>query len=165
LCFLVQIHPRPPGIEPRGDAKHGKTEFVGRNSDFREAYIEDARERAEAGATLAELAEHFGCSIPTLYAWGKKDKRFLVALKAGREHADSRVEATLYQKAVGYSRTEVTTEPDGTTKTVTTHYPADTTSGIFWLKNRKPDEWRDRHEQDNSGTINVVVTGGLPKDV
>jgi hypothetical protein len=144
---------------------HEEISDMPRDSDFREAYIEDARERAEAGATIAELADHFGCSMPTLYAWGKKDKRFLVALKAGREHADERVEATLFQKAVGYSRTEVTELPDGSTKTVTTHYPADTTSGIFWLKNRKPNEWRDRQEQDHTGTVAVVVTGGLPKDV
>ena len=140
-------------------------ERIGRPSGYKEEYVQEARELCEAGATQAELAAHWGVSIPTLYVWGKFHRDFLDALRVGRGYADDRVEATLYQKATGYSRTEVTTEPDGTTKTVTTHYPADTTSGIFWLKNRQPDKWRDRREQDNTGTVTLHVTGGLPKDV
>lgn len=33
--------------------------------------------------------------------------------------------------------------------------PPDTTAAIFWLKNRKPDEWRDKHETELSGGLNV----------
>ncbi|MFC6324030.1 helix-turn-helix domain-containing protein [Companilactobacillus baiquanensis] len=33
--------------------------------------------------------------------------------------------------------------------------PPDTTAAIFWLKNRKPDDWRDKHETELSGGLNV----------
>lgn len=33
--------------------------------------------------------------------------------------------------------------------------PPDTTAAIFWLKNRKPEEWRDKHETELSGGLNV----------
>ena len=26
------------------------------------------------------------------------------------------------------------------------HHPPDTTAAIFWLKNRRRDDWRDRHD-------------------
>ena len=41
------------------------------------------------------------------------------------------------------------------------HYPPDTVAMIFWLKNRRPDKWRDRQEieQHNTGEINIVVKG------
>lgn len=31
----------------------------------------------------------------------------------------------------------------------------DTTAQIFWLKNRKPDEWRDRQQVEHSGDMNI----------
>lgn len=36
--------------------------------------------------------------------------------------------------------------------------PPDTTAAIFWLKNRKPDEWRDRKETELSGGVGVQVS-------
>ena len=35
-------------------------------------------------------------------------------------------------------------------------YPPDTLAGIFWLKNRKPKEWRDRHEVEWKNTAPIV---------
>ena len=31
----------------------------------------------------------------------------------------------------------------------------DTTAQIFWLKNRKPQEWRDKKETEVTGNLNV----------
>jgi hypothetical protein len=47
----------------------------------------------------------------------------------------------------------------------TEHYPPDTTAAIFWLKNRRRNEWRDRQldtNDDGEGGSGVRVTGGLP---
>ena len=64
------------------------------------------------------------------------------------------VENMLYKRATGYEYDEVKEEyEDGvlTKRTVTkkTVVP-DTSAQIFWLKNRKPTEWRDRREVDNT---------------
>jgi hypothetical protein len=39
----------------------------------------------------------------------------------------------------------------------TERYPPDTTAAIFWLKNRRPDLWRDRHETVHSAGEGVAA--------
>ena len=39
----------------------------------------------------------------------------------------------------------------------------DTTAQIFWLKNRRPDEWRDKKNVDVSGAESVVIVNDIPK--
>jgi hypothetical protein len=69
------------------------------------------------------------------------------SLKAGKEEADSRVEQSLYQRAVGYSfeSEKVFCNKDGevTRVPIVEHVPPDVTACIFWLKNRDPAHWRD----------------------
>jgi hypothetical protein len=43
---------------------------------------------------------------------------------------------------------------------LTKHYPPDTTACIFWLKNRKPREWRNRTELQMEQEV-----AGVPADV
>ena len=45
------------------------------------------------------------------------------------------------------------------TKEITKEIPPDTTAQIFWLKNRRPDKWRDKQEleQDNTGVLETLV--------
>ena len=63
---------------------------------------------------------------------------------------DRQVENALLKRALGYEYTEVTKEyvPDvgkmTVTKEVTKQVIPDTTAQIFWLKNRKPGDWRDK---------------------
>ena len=38
------------------------------------------------------------------------------------------------------------------------YYPPDTTAGIFWLKNRKPAEWRDKQEVEHSGNVTIQAS-------
>ena len=35
------------------------------------------------------------------------------------------------------------------------YYPPDSTALIFWLKNRKPADWRDKVEPEHSGTVQI----------
>jgi hypothetical protein len=57
------------------------------------------------------------------------------------------VEQSLYQRAVGYSLNseKIFCNKDGevTRVPIVEHVPPDVTAQIFWLKNRKPSEWRD----------------------
>lgn len=117
------------------------------------------------GFTDAELADFFGVSVVTLANWKAQFPAFLSALKIGKEDADQRVERSLYQRACGYSHPDVVvTNYQGqvTLTPITKVYPPDTTSCIFWLKNRKPEEWRDVQRFEHSGTI-ATNEDGLAK--
>lgn len=130
---------------------------AGRRSSFKEEYIEQARKLCELGATDEEVADFIGVSVRTLYRWNIDHPKFCQALKVGKEVADQRVEQSLYHKAVGYSHESVKIfMPAGASEPIyapyTEHIPPDTTAMIFWLKNRKPDEWRDAKQIDKTVT-------------
>lgn len=127
--------------------KHAR---AGQPTKYRTQFCKPARALCERGATDAELATYFEVSIDTISEWKKLHKEFSAATKNGKQFADNNVEKALYERAVGYkhpdthfSTYEGIVIPTPTTK----HYPPDATSMIFWLKNRKPKEWRDRQEQ------------------
>ena len=106
------------------------------------------------GATDAEVADFYDVDVRTIYRWKNTHDEFCQALKAGKDQADDRVERALYHKAIGYEQEDVKIfMPAGADKPVYAPYTAkiapDTTAAIFWLKNRKPDEWRDRQVVDN----------------
>lgn len=103
--------------------------------------------------TDEEIAIILGVSDSTLTRY-KKDERFMTALKRGKLTVDSRVMNSLYRRATGYKYTERTFEqirfgsklPDGKNvlvKTVIKHVEPNVTAQIFWLKNRRPQDWRD----------------------
>lgn len=123
----------------------------GRPSKFRPEMVEQARKLCLLGATDREIADFFKVDVATIYRWKADNEQFCDALKVGKEAADSRVERSLYQKALGYSHDAVKIFADPKTGAeqivpYTEHYAPDTTAAIFWLKNRKPAEWRDRQE-------------------
>lgn len=50
------------------------------------------------------------------------------------------------------------------TKEVTKEVLPDTTAQIFWLKNRRPDRWRDKQDIEHSGQIGgVTIVNDIPK--
>src|SRR5215831_15756104 len=77
----------------------------------------------------------FDVSESTIDNWKAAHPEFLAALKTGRELADAEVANSLYRRAIG----------DG-------DRPPDVTACIFWLKNRRPDWWRDAHRQEHAIT-------------
>lgn len=103
---------------------------------------------ARNGLTDADIAHNIGISVGTLYEWKKKYVELAEALKEGKEVADLRIENALYQKALGYDADEIREEYEGNIcvkKTVIhKHYAPDTTAQIYWLKNRRPENWRDK---------------------
>ena len=109
---------------------------------------------ARDGLTDEQIAKNIGISTGTLYEWKKKYSEFSEALKRGKEVVDREVENALLKRALGYEYEEVKQiiEKDAKgrdrkriEKTIK-HVVPDTTAQIFWLKNRKPHEWRDRRE-------------------
>ena len=102
---------------------------------------------ARDGLVLEEIAHNMGINRCTLYEWRREFPTIANALKNGRAVADRKVENALFNRAIGSDVTEVkvTEGKDGKSVVTTTkHVPADVTACIYWLKNRKPDEWNDR---------------------
>jgi hypothetical protein len=152
--------------EGRGALKLIKT---GAPTKYIDEYPVQARELCENGATLVELAAFFQVSTFTIHQWRNRYPAFASAIKVGREASDNRVERALYERATGYSIETVKLFRDGpkydetgcrtedgkvTRVVVTEHIPPDTTACIFWLKNRRPREWRDKHDLNVNGTVN-----------
>lgn len=117
---------------------------------------------ARDGLTDEQIAQNIGISRQTLYDWIKRFPDISDTLKRGKEVIDRQVENALLKRALGYRYDEVTKEmvDDGTgrlvvTKVVTKEVQPDTTAQIFWLKNRKPTEWRDKQQLEHSGEMTV----------
>lgn len=116
---------------------------------------------ARDGLTDEQIATNIGIAYSTLRDWRDKYPALSAALKKGKEVVDRQVENALLQRALGYEYTETTREyiPElgemHVTKKVTKQVAPDTTAQIFWLKNRKPQEWRDKRDVDLSGSIST----------
>lgn len=131
---------------------------MGRPSKFKEEFIPQAEKLCKLGATDMEIADFFEVEVRTLYRWKAENDAFCQALKAGKEVADERVERSLFARANGYEHDEVdirVVSGEIIQTPIRKYYPPDTTACIFWLKNRRPAEWRDKVEQEHSGTVQI----------
>lgn len=86
---------------------------------------------ARDGLTDEQIASNIKINPATLYDWKNRHPEISEALKKGKEVIDYQVENALLEKALG----------------------GDTTAQIFWLKNRRPDKWRDKPKDENEGNI------------
>lgn len=117
---------------------------------------------ARDGLTEEQIAKNMGVSRSTLSDYKVKYPDILRAIKNSKEVADREVENALFNKATGYTvklkkpmkvrhveYDEVSGRKIAEYERIEyieeeVHVPADTTAQIFWLKNRKPNEWRDK---------------------
>lgn len=136
----------------------------GRPSKYRDEFVEQARKLCLLGAKDKELASFFEVSEQTLNTWKTEHPAFLESLKAGKELADATIADSLYQRAKGYSHPEDDIRVVGGAIVITPtikHYPPDSTALIFWLKNRRPDLWRDKREPEEGGQSLVKAVSDL----
>jgi hypothetical protein len=134
----------------------------GRPSGYRDEYAKQAAKLCELGATDREIADFFEVDVRTIYRWKHDHDGFCHSLKTGKDVADERVSRSLYQRAIGYEQEAVKIfMPAGAAEPVYAPYTEriapDTTAAIFWLKNRRPDLWRDKTETEHSGTVGHVI--------
>lgn len=134
----------------------------GRPPTYKAEFAEQAQKLCRLGATDLELADFFGVDVRTIYRWKHTHEGFCQAVTCGKEAADARVERALYNRAVGYSHDAVKIfMPAGAEKPVyapyVEHVPPDPSAAFNWLKNRKPEEWRDKQEVAHTGAINLQV--------
>ena len=134
---------------------------MARPSKYRPEFVTQAEKLCKLGATDLEVADFFGINVATLYRWKGEHDEFCEALKSGKEASDNRVERSLFSRATGYEHDEVDIRVvmNRIVKTpIRKFYPPDTTAAIFWLKNRKPAEWRDKQELEHSGSVTLTLS-------
>ena len=113
---------------------------------------------ARDGLTDEQIAHNMGITVKTLWVWKNKYGKLCNALKKGKEVVDTIVENALLKRALGYRYDEVTIEDGIETKRVTKEVQPDTTAQIFWLKNRRPDKWRDKQNVEVSGSLKTETS-------
>ncbi len=134
---------------------------VGRPSSYRPEYAEQARKLCELGATDKDLADFFEVAISTVNLWKTKHPEFSESLKVGKAAADDRVENSLYHRAVGYTFDAVKIfqhQGQVIEAPYREHVPPDVTAQIFWLKNRRKAEWRDKIDHELTGKDGGALT-------
>lgn len=90
---------------------------------------------ARDGLTFEQIANNIGINVVTLREWRKKEPTISTTLKKGREVVDYEVENALLKSAL----------------------EGNTTAQIFWLKNRRKQQWRDKIEYEtNTDELNKV---------
>ena len=121
---------------------------------------------ASKGLTEDQIAVKMGVSLKTIANWKNEHEEFLHALKAGKEEPDDLVEKSLFERATGYTydseKIVVLSMGQGLGSEtervpIKEHCPPDVTAQIFWLKNRRPDRWRDKQEVEHTGGISVTL--------
>jgi hypothetical protein len=147
---------------------------------YQEWLTEESLLRLEAwardGLTDEQIADNIGIRRETLYDWKKKYPHISNALKRGKDVVDIQVENALLNKAQGITKTlikpikiKTVTYDNGKRVKEEEHIeyaeeevfvPPDTVAQIFWLKNRKPNTWKDKpvdNEGQQDNTVRVIL--------
>jgi hypothetical protein len=114
-----------------------------------------AKQLARDGLIDKQIAPKLGITLSTFYAWRNKYPEFSEAIKYGKDFTDSLVEDSILKRALGYEIVEEEFKrvcgPLGQkqirVKKVRKHIPPDVAAAFIWLKNRKPEKWRDKVDE------------------
>jgi len=127
---------------------------MARPTKYKKEFAEQARKLCLLGATDKSLAEFFEVTESTINKWKVDHKEFSESIKKGKEIADAEVASKLYHRATGYEHQEDDIRSVNGEIVITPtvkHYAPDTTAAIFWFKNRKKAEWRDKQDHEVTG--------------
>ena len=117
--------------------------------------VKAVQKACELGATDKDLAEMFNVNERTVNRWKTKHPEICQTIKTGKAIADEKVEHALFERATGYEHDDVhimAINGQVVETPIVKRYPPDPTSMIFWLKNRKPKDWRDTVKTEITGT-------------
>lgn len=87
------------------------------------------------GLTMEDIANNIGISRSTLYEWMRLSSDISDTIKKGKDIPDYVMENALYASGIG----------------------GNVLAQIFWLKNRRPDKWRDKVEQKIDQRIDADI--------
>lgn len=126
---------------------------------------------ARDGLTDKQIAEtKIGCSERTFSTWKEKFPAIVSALKKGKAPVDAQVENMLLRSAMGFTKKvqePIKLRQRGGTEIIEyvereIYVPPQITAQIFWLKNRRPDKWRDKPiappkpQENNDGFLEAL---------
>jgi hypothetical protein len=103
---------------------------------------------ASQGLTIVQIGHVLGIGERTVYTHKKNNKQFGQAIKEGQSKGVATITNALFKSAKS----------------------GQVTSMIFWLKNRAPDEWKDRvpegtySDTDPPQRVEVIVKGATVAD-
>ena len=130
-------------------SKGGRPSKFDQLTELEKANIE---RMAKKGFTDKDMSEFLDITEQTLLNWKKAHSEFFGAVKDWKDEADYKVERSLYERAHGFTckedKVHVTKDGEAIITTVEKNYAPDTAACIFWLKNRKKAQWRDRIDVD-----------------
>jgi transcriptional regulator with XRE-family HTH domain len=112
---------------------------------------------ARYGLTDDQMADVLSITQQTLNNYKRRDPEFFESLKSAKAVIDAKVEQSLLKRALGYEYQEEYATKDGAVECRKQAHP-DVTACIFWLKNRKRTEWKDRHDVDPGEELKGVAT-------
>ena len=146
------------GGRPKGSSKSTKEKLSKITADFRMV-----AQLVSFGLKDTQIAKTLGIGLRTLDRW-KADKGFMAVLKESKELYDSQVVAALHKNAIGVTTKNLKAVVVSDGKDCGSHvemhieeieHPPNPTSMIFWLKNRQPEQWRDKTEIESSNNIRL----------
>lgn len=133
---------------------------------------------ARDGLTEEQIANNIGINVKTLWDWKTKYHPICNAIKKGKAPVDIEVENALLKSALGFYVTvkkpvkvkTIKRKADGTMLEEEhieyvdeqQYISPQNTAQIFWLKNRKPDQWKDKREQvvsTKDGVLADLISG------
>lgn len=113
---------------------------------------------AKDGLIDEQIAKNMGVAYSTFKDWKKRFPDLSDVLKRSKEVVDREVENALFESAKGFVYEEETVTNTGEVVTVKKYSKPNVTAQIFWLKNRKRNEWRDKQEiEQTTRTIDIKV--------
>lgn len=164
---------------PKGN-QFAKDNEGGRPTEYKREYNDQAYKLCLLGATDNDLADFFNVTEQTINNWKKEYEEFFESINAGKEIADMDVAFSLHQG----TKDRIVTEKKGF-KVKKVYYdengkrveeeriemideerviPSDFRNVQFWLKNRKPKQWRDKQEIDHTTKGKEINTSNLSED-
>jgi hypothetical protein len=157
---------RKNGAQPKVRTKPSESEKIardepkskGRPTSYDPEFSKEAMKLCTLGATDTEIADFFEVDARTIYRWQASYPEFCQALRVGKDSCDDRVERSLYHRAVGYSHDVVKVfQVAGKPLLVPyrEHVAPDVSAASLWLKNRRKDVWRDKHEVEHTGAVTI----------
>lgn len=148
-------------------------------------YIEEdfplmAQDYARRGLNDIQIAKKLGVSIRSYYEYQQKYPQFSQAIKKGKSPVDVMVENAFLKRALGFEYEEIHTEyrlkdkkksekekePKAipvVIKKIKKFFPPDVAAGFIWLKNRRSQRWKDKHELDIPGVMKIQIVSKIPR--
>jgi hypothetical protein len=142
---------------------------------YNETFPTLAEKYAREGMIDREIAKKLGIGVSTYHLYENRYPEFLEAIKKGKAPVDDDVEKALLKRALGFEYEETMAEYSGATpkpgkraqpslvRRTKKMVPPDVAAIAFWLKNRRPEKWRDRHDFQIPEGLTIKVVSAVPR--